>query len=110
LALCQFLRLGIIHVESRRLWYTYAPENHQFHDLEWVLKEVVITLWPHFPFNVQIPPIKLRLEDKSAQKKESGIPNLAITTVDTREDSFSATRESLEILEMVPLDSPSDDE
>ena len=44
LALCQFLRLGIIHVESRRLWYTHAPENHQFHDLEWVLKEVVIVL------------------------------------------------------------------
>jgi len=63
-----------------------------------------------FPFNVQIPPIKLRLEDKSAQKKENGIPNLAIPTVDTIEDSFSATRESLEILEMVPLDSPSDDE
>ena len=43
-------------------------------------------------------------------KKENGIPNLAIPTVDTIEDSFSATRESLEILEMVPLDSPSDDE
>ena len=63
-----------------------------------------------FPLNVQIPPIKLRLEDKSAQKKENGIPNLAIPTVDRTEDSFSATRESLEILEMVPLDSPSDDE
>ena len=63
-----------------------------------------------FPFNVQIPPIKLRLEDKSAQKKGNGIPNLAIATVDTIEDSFSATRESLEILELVPLDSPSDDE
>ena len=64
-----------------------------------------------FPFNVQIPPIKLRLEDKSAQKEENGIPNLGIaTTVDTTEDSFSATRESLEILELVPLDSPSDDE
>ena len=33
-----------------------------------------------------------------------------LPTVDTIEDSFSATRESLEILEMVPLDSPSDDE
>ena len=40
LAPCQFLRLGLVHVESRRLWYTHAPENHQFHDLEWVLKEV----------------------------------------------------------------------
>ena len=63
-----------------------------------------------FPFNVQIPPIKLRLEDKSALEEENGIPNLAIPTVDTIEDSFSATRESLEILELVPLDSPSDDE
>ena len=44
-----------------------------------------------------------------ALKPENGIPNLAITTVDTTEDSFSAIRESLEILEMVPLDSPSDD-
>ena len=44
LAPCQFLRLGLVHVESRRLWYTHAPENHQFHDLEWVLKEVVIVL------------------------------------------------------------------
>ena len=44
LAQCQFLRLGLVHVESRRLWYTHAPENHQFHDLEWVLKEVVIVL------------------------------------------------------------------
>ena len=53
-----------------------------------------------FPFTVQIPPIKLRLEDKSALKEENGIPNMAITTVNTTEDSFSATRESLEILEI----------
>ena len=33
-----------------------------------------------------------------------------ISIIDTTEDSFSATRESLKILEMVPLDSPSDDE
>ena len=39
-----------------------------------------------FPFNVQIPPIKLRLEDKSALKEENGIPNLAVTTVGTKED------------------------
>ena len=37
----QFLRLGLLHVERRRLWYTHAPENHQFHGLEWVQKEVV---------------------------------------------------------------------
>ena len=55
-----------------------------------------------FPFNVQIPPIKLRLEDKSAQQKENGIPNLATNIIDMTEDSFSMIRESLEILEMVP--------
>jgi hypothetical protein len=32
MAPCQFLRLGLLHVE---------PENHQFHGLEWVQKEVV---------------------------------------------------------------------
>ena len=45
--------------------------------------------------------------------EEKGIPNLAtnIVCIDTTEDSFSVIRgESIEILEMVPLDSPSDDE
>ena len=41
MASCQFLRVGLLHVERRRLWYTHAPENHQFHGLEWVQKEVV---------------------------------------------------------------------
>ena len=88
--------------------YLGAPKNVYQHNI------IYIVHYSHvhciFPFTVQIPPIKLRLEDKSALKEENGIPNLAITTVGTTEDSFSATRESLEILEMVPLDSPSDDE
>ena len=42
MAPCQFLRLGLLYVERRRLWYiAHAPENHQFHGLEWVQKEVV---------------------------------------------------------------------
>ena len=41
MSLWQFLRLGLLHVERRRLSYTHAPENHQFHVLEWVQKEVV---------------------------------------------------------------------